>query len=542
MHIRERPPLRLHVDLETPSGKHYRWGEDEPNPANVPSGLRFSDTMPGGFETCDCTLPRKPGIDYSDLERLSTLTVYGPGGETTGEYRLERAPRTSGDEMAVSPSAVGWQAHLEDDKSAVAAYVHQDASHWGESLLDRKASLSLSSIGIAEFRHEVQPGGLLCPLPNQALPTFVISEAWWLGPSGLRVAKVMYSGTFASFPGGWIQGFITSDQANGNDETVPSVVTTTLDETMRTATLTNRRYVLHKVYSNGNAATPAVGAYVRIDKLAVYGDHGLTTHAVSGGPDGVLASDVVVHAVGTWAPLLAIKSDSIQPSGFVISHFAFLEATTAGEIVRQATRFGLQDWGVWDNKEFVWHQRGARGRRWRARISPAQLQETGPQLDKLWESVIVQYQDVDGSTRTVGPPSSGADTESSDLKDDDPDNPANKRGVIRRDLLQMGVSTAAAATEVGRRFLEEQKLLDRSGQARLVGHVEDDRGVLHPYWKVRAGDYISFVDAADTSYRRIVKTDKDHSSRTCSVDLDAPPEGLQALLERLGVVLVPLGL
>jgi hypothetical protein len=50
------------------------------------------------------------------------------------------------------------------------------------------------------------------------------------------------------------------------------------------------------------------------------------------------------------------------------------------------------------------------------------------------------------------------------------------------------------------------------------------------------------VDANDSSYRRIVKTDKSRSDRSCSIDLDAPPEGLQSLLERLGVVLVPLGL
>ena len=40
--------------------------------------------------------------------------------------RLERAPRVSGDQMAVSPAAVGWQAHLEDDKSAVEIYVDRD--------------------------------------------------------------------------------------------------------------------------------------------------------------------------------------------------------------------------------------------------------------------------------------------------------------------------------------------------------------------------------------------------------------------------------
>jgi hypothetical protein len=39
-----------------------------------------------------------------------------------------------------------------------------------------------------------------------------------------------------------------------------------------------------------------------------------------------------------------------------------------------------------------------------------------------------------------------------------------------------------------------------------------------------------------------VKVDRNHSERAAGIDLDAPPEGLQALLERLGVVLVPLGI
>lgn len=104
------------------------------------------------------------------------------------------------------------------------------------------------------------------------------------------------------------------------------------------------------------------------------------------------------------------------------------------------------------------------------------------------------------------------------------------------------VSTPAAATEVGRRFLAESKQLDRSGSAKLVGYVEDDRGVVHPFHHVRAGDTISFVDASDTSERRIIRASHDFESRTCSVDLDAPPAGIDALLQRLGVVLVPLSL
>ena len=61
-------------------------------------------------------------------------------------------------------------------------------------------------------------------------------------------------------------------------------------------------------------------------------------------------------------------------------------------------------------------------------------------VERLYESVIVQYQDVDGSTRTVGPPGSGANVEDAGLADDDTDNPAVRLGITKRALLTMGVA------------------------------------------------------------------------------------------------------
>jgi hypothetical protein len=146
------PPLRLHVEAVTPDGKRYRWGSDEPDPQNVPAGLRFSSTMPGGFETMDCVLARKPGPvgETADLDRLSTLLVKGPGGAIGGEYRLERTPRTSGDQMSISPSAVGWQAHLDDNKGASIIYFDRELAGWGSPARQRVLNLiagSFNSLG-----------------------------------------------------------------------------------------------------------------------------------------------------------------------------------------------------------------------------------------------------------------------------------------------------------------------------------------------------------------------------------------------------------
>lgn len=538
--------------MRTPSGRSYRWADDEPNSESIPGGLRHSSTMPGGFESMDVTLPRKSGVDYSDLERLSTLRILGASGEVDGEYRLERAPRVSGAQMAITPSAAGWQAHLEDNKSAREIIVDRNlAGSWqGPSVQHQLNGLSTG---------ERRDGGASAPDADTGEPAFKtsVTGAWdaaalpasqgWYDAKGLAIGSLYYAWKIgspinpANTSWSWDANLTASDIGGAADTSGNLRAAGPAAGTLAATAL--RKFALIKL------AYAAAGGVAGLEYplfwtcLAVYGDHGLPKRGAADftNAQGFYGSDVIAHIVQKWAPLLVID-DSIQASLFVIEHLVFTEPTTAAEMIRQTTRFGLQDWAVWEDRTFWWHERGVCGRRWRARISPAQLEETGPQVDRLWESVIVQYQDVDGSTRTVGPSGSGADTISDTLKDPDPDNPANQLGIIRRDLLVMGVGTARSATEVGRRFLEEQKLLDSSGRAQLVGYVEDDHGVLHPYSRVRAGDQISFPDASDTSYRRIVRADHSRTSRTCSIDIDAPPEGLAALLERLGVVLVPLGL
>jgi hypothetical protein len=257
----------------------------------------------------------------------------------------------------------------------------------------------------------------------------------------------------------------------------------------------------------------------------------------------VFPSDVITHAIRTWAPVIKVPTDNVTTSGVAISHLTWVEPTTVADMISTANRFELYDWAVWEGPAFWYYPRGGRGRSWRARVAPAELQEHGPDIQRVWNGVIVRYQDVDGTTKTVGPVGSNADQETVVCQDDDPENPANQRGIRRWDLLDMGgTSVVLEAALVGQVFLSQAKLLDTSGQAQLVGYVEDDKGVIWPASHVRAGDYISFVDASDTSSRRIVKASYDHSSRTTSIDLDAPPDGLSALLERLQVVLVPLGL
>lgn len=553
--IREGPPIRMHVVVTTPGGRKYRWGDDEPRPENIPTGLRFSDTMPGGFESMDVTLARKVGSDYADLERLSTIQVLGASGDIAGEYRLERVPRTSGNQMAISPSAVGWSAHLEDDKSAKEIYVDQNLSNWQGPSAQRKINLDGSYRMIdpstAPDRTTNSKAFLTTAVSGNWIVTAKPAAEAWYNANGIPIGHLDFSwkknANIDAADANWHWDarleiddvtFSGGDGGSNLRAVGPGIAGTVA------ATASNRVFaVLRLVHGAANAGADNVEYDLYWTMVAVYGNHGIPVGGVATATEaqGLLASSIVQHAVNRWAPRLRTPVGSIEGSGFLVPHLAFLEPTTAGEIVRQATRFGLQDWAVWENMIFYWHSRGARGRKWRARIAPSQLEETGPQVERVWNGIIVQFQDVDGSTKTIGPEGSYSTVTSGALLDYDPENPANKAGIRRWDILQTGVSTAAAAEQIGLRFLEESRRLDSSGRARFVGTVEDDRGVKHPYWRVRAGDAVSFIDAADSSYRRIVKTEKTVSDRTCSIDIDAPPEGLQALLERLGAILIPIG-
>lgn len=548
--VRERPPLRLTIDAQTPGGQHYRWATDERQPSSVPNGLSFGSTMPGGFESMSCTLPRDPTVSYSDLDRLTTLTIRDAALKIVGQYRLEGAPRVSGDQMSVSPNAVGWQAHLEDDKSVQEIYIDQDLSAWTEMIDTRRAAF----LGIAYAFGDlaVEPGGassLKMTLTGEWTVGQVI-EAWYDAGS-VGVGQLVWSrssdATTGSQPSALFVFTGNSADETGNTFDGSGDMQIAAEDSEIAATIlptANRRYVMFQWMHQAN--NPSTEQYMSfVFYVHVFGRHGLT--AQGSYPDwGLYASDVISNAITRWAPALTVPPDGITSSGFSIPQLVFKEATTVADVISTANRFTLFDWAVWEyegSPAFYYHPRGARGKAWRARVAPAELSEHGSDISRLWNGVLVRYNDVDGTSRTVGPPGSYCDDTDEVLEDDDPLNPATQRGIKRWDLLDMGgVSTLAGATEVGRRFLIESQRLDTSGQARLVGYVEDDSGVLWPAHHVRAGDTISFVDAHDTSARRIVRADYSHDDRTTSIDLDAPPDSLATLLERLQVVLIPLGL
>lgn len=558
--VREYPPLQLSVNVATPSGYTQRWGHDDPNPNRAFSGLGFSTTVPGGFEHCDMTLTRDPQLGYPDLDELETLDVRGAGGRVAWEGRLESTPRVSGDHMQISPGAVGWQSHLTDDGSASMIYIDRSLSRWSAMSLTRQIALANLGDNISQFNFAAQQD------PTSGAPgIFMSTEGPMIGFPTAEIAydagqgnKIAIFRVFAvtTLGFGWPDAnnrnfFYAMDNLDGGGS-VQLVAFNPNAPTSGSWTLANAKRVLDIQHQYNSASAGAAGTtYGLAYKLpSVIGDHGLALQGATTDVDGFLASDIVRHAIAKWAPRLATMFagvSTITPSSFTIQHLVFLGPTNAAEILKQASRFDLQDWAVWEGPTFWWYPRNSvpPGKQWRARVGPSQLNQAGPQVDRIWNGVIVQYADVAGVTRTVGPPGSGADVTDASLQDNDPTSPPNMFTPVLKRWTQLnmnGTSVSGAAIKVGQIFLAQSKIANQGGSAILTGYVQDDKGVNWPAWMVRGGDQISFVDARDTSYRRIVSTNYSDDSKVNSITLDNPPDSLQAILERLQVVLVPIGI
>lgn len=550
--VMERPPLALEVGIETPDGMFARWGaDDQARPENQPQGLSLSTAMPGGFDTAGCTLARDPRRAYPDAKPLSKFQARGLGGGTVAwEGRLEQLSDTGGNTSALTPQAVGYQAALDDDNSAAMIFIDQMYGGWGDPPLPQQIALLANPYVLGSPSTGADPTGnprLVMEIDDSVAGQQMQAQAWYdAGVAGL-IQKIYYAmtrGHGISNASPWFEAasIIAYDGTTVTTEVTSGNLIGGTSSGVITASTPSRYGVVVHAYTGSPAG--AGGQYQSYWQVAVVGNHGLPVKGAWPGSLGLLASDIIGYAVATWAPEIGVSAESVQPSVFVIPQLAYMSPTTASQMIKDAAQYELLDWAVWEGPTLWCNPFGtsAKTRNWRARVGECQLQEAGQDVSRLFNGVLVTFTAADGTTQTVGPPGSTAQTTDPTLQDTDPENQANQAGIRRWATLSMGTSTPAGAITTGQQYLLAQKQLDLSGQASLVGHVQDDRGVWWPAWMVRAGDTLTIADAADTTPRRIVSTSYDAPSVTNTVQLNQPPDQIGALLQRLSVALAPLQL
>jgi hypothetical protein len=548
---REYPPDDLYCFVEPPKGQRSRWAADESLTENVITGLRLADEMPGGDKEGSWVFARDPRASWSDLSPFSDITVKGAGGEEVAHYRLDRTPESDGDHMAITGEAVGWSKALEDDNAIIGpGFIDSDLSKWGDPSTARRKQLievgirlmAAMSVGTSS----ADPEDVLGSIVNDFTNVTTVAEDTEAGEAdydsgGVDIGALLYH-FLGDLAGGEISASWESDAALGASDTAFTVSGSDHDTSADVATFLDAPgpgYKFARLRNRLNAASEGTDLKrIFAWQAKVLGLHGLDLQGTW--PNvGYTVSQMLGWAIPCFTCLEA-RPEDLEDLGYVIEQAWFSDPGPMSQVVQELTKYELLDWFVFGCKRFKLKRPGTYGRRWQAYAGPFSLQEQGFDASRSWKEILVVGQDVTGRQLSVGAIGSGATVETPALEITDPGHPAVQAAeaygpnFIRRDRLDLrGISTPARMIEVGEIWLREANRLNRSGSATFSGYLMDDKGVMRPVSHVRAGDEVRFPDASDTSYRRIVRRSYEHDARTCTVDLDAPPAGLQALLERL---------
>lgn len=546
---RQLPPDKIAMRIDLPNGAANRWAEDEPNPENVISDIELNDEMPGGYSSASGTLARDPRIDYPDIEEYGDVKFYQPGVNVVWQGSLDKGPDTTGDQKSITPSFLGYQSILEDNQAVQVGFIDCDLSKWGDISTQRRLNiLNVPALLSGSSNVGLKDAGEYSPGIQQSIEEVGTNQRYVevvYFAAGIILGKVRYTASAQGMTteANWsrIVGLHDTDIATTESDDYKDMKVGSGSNLTLAATTSTRKYARLTTRYLQTPALTAIASTANWLNVKVLGNHGLFEQGEW--PNiGFTAKQMLEYLIQNYGQPLEVDPDYIEEDGFIIPQAWYETASTVADISKDIMKYALMDWFVYHGKRFEYRQPGVYGKFWRANAAASNLQEVGIDSQRLWRSIVVQYQDVDGSTRTVGPPGSGATYTSAQLEITDPQNPAVQAERTRRDIIDMGgISTAAVAIEIGVRFLEEAQLLNRAGSATLAGYVMDDKGILWPAACVKSGDWISFVDAADTSYRKIVNKSYKHNERSAEIDLDAPPSGLEALLERLQVGLISLG-
>ena len=568
LYVLERAdPRNLSVNITAASGRMFRWGPDESSSDNVPAGVNITTQMPGGFGAFSCSLKRRPDITYYDFDRFAPCTVTGAGGALTAfDGYLSSRPMDRGDSYSFTPSAIGWSGALKDDPSFSMVYIDRRLSKWGQMSLIRQQNIAaLGNYSIGFFPTVVtvsQAGNPALTMVASGPFTRPISEAYYDAGANNTIARIQASDVNQL-------GYGSTDTNAGTfigttpDDSVSTDSGTTIysggdhGAVVTTPTAWRFGFIQHLYSYTGSAGAAGTNYGVEISNLAVIGNHGLPQYAgptgsINSRDDGFYGGDIVADIVTRAAPLLSVTRGTtgavVYTDNFVVPHLAFNTPVDGDTAIQQLNQYYLYDYGVYENKAFFWLPPGS-GRQWHLRVGDGvKLSDQGPQIETAFNGVVVQYTDPAGAQRYVGPPGYNGDkdpvsgaTSSSALQDTSSTNPVNQYGRKRWSLLQMGTTTWQGAVTVGSIFLQTAGQRPTSGTATVMGFARDSSGRDWPCWMIRAGDTVVFDDTNDQSARYVLNTSYAHDSLINTLTLDAPPNKLDWLLQRLGLSISAIG-
>jgi hypothetical protein len=543
----EHPPSKLAVIVKAPDGTPIgRWAEDEAKVENVLGNLTKSGEMPGGHHELGCVLARDPKQSYPDLGLFSRIELQGAGGEVLWSGGLRQLPESDGDHIAIEPKAVGDKQLLEDDETVVGpGFINSDLSKWTGPSTTRRLNLNA-----ANFPHQ-QDASVTPDAQDEAALHMEVQGSWaspviptceaWFDGQGVDIGAVL---------GNWVNGssdtkFLLSanfcDDDVGTDlEGTGDIYATATGLLATTASVPRPFAYLDWNYTTTPAGLDGQSFSVDLINLKVLSWIAQTTLALQGEwPNvGFLAKQMLPFI----ADLASLTTDPelLEDDGFIIPQAWFDAPGTPMSKLIEITKYGQLDWFIFNDGILQNRFPGTYGRRWRLQPGAGTPKNSGQDAGRVLDAITVSYQDVDGTTKTIGPAGSGATFLDDRLRIFDERNAAVAAGRPKRKLLALnGVCTAELALQVGIRFLEEAANLAQSGEVQISGYVQSESGAWYPSAYVQPGDYVA--DPGTTNYRKVTAPSYAHDSKTASCSIGAPPEGLGQIEARFNARLIELG-
>lgn len=543
---------RLAMVLSTPDGGGKRWADDEPDVENIPIDLQLSSSIPGGDADLSCAFLRDMVARHRDLRNRNRLVVQGPGAEDVWRGFLAKTPETK---TQVSPAAVGDVGKLKGDPTLRMIPVDRDLSHWKGISAARELALLSALMNYGDAATGVDPtDGLAALIFDLTAPWGAAGkaiEAYYDAGAGLNVAQIFWERISKSnappSPSGTFEFFLSvcDDDKSTNLESSADQQTVNEDTDAAgfyTPTTPRRWGRLRWRFPEVLAGTTSFKSFVR--KLAVIGGEVPTVIDPATGTPGVLGPDVLRAILNKTGGGITYDADSIEADEFIVPHLAWLEAITSEQGILDLNRFFRNLWGVYSGK-LRWASPETFGDLWHVRRDEgADPQFNGPDSDQEFNGVIVKYDDaLTGVRGIVGPPGSGlvgpSGLSTATLLDDDPYLPLNEWGERKWAVVEAGLTSEAGAIRLGELFLAGLRARSTSGSIEIgAWQVYDDVGARYPAWAPKAGDRIVVDDEQNPVQRLLVEASYKHAGRTSSLTLDSPPDALEALQERLQVVLV----
>jgi len=448
------------------------------------ASLRFSNSDPGGFETCSFSLPV-----FVDTPRVGGVVKIFDGVSVVWEGRVEEPGGSSSYGYAThSVAAVGFGAALKDNPYAM-IYVDRDLGSW-------QGMPRLRQIISATVGENNQGSGTVIPDVTNGMPALSMkmqgawtnsqatAQSWYDAGQLCKVARLYVDQSEVRDVVSWLMYYraIDGEDVNVGLDEIPggtaiggSIV---LDLTPTTA----RRRVFAQMYV-GLAYPGDDYSEVHLRNLTVMGDHGLPRRGSA--PYGLYTSDIVRHALAQEPSI--VPGVITEATSYVVPHAVYKDPVFPEQVIEDMTKLMGWHWGVWESRSIF---SDAPRLDFRppptyatAVVSMADMAEVqfGNRLTDIYNVAQVSYSDAGGSRGSVSVVS---------------DSNLMPEGMTRTLKIDMGTASAGAARVVGENALALADAGNRGvGSCTLPRMVASTGGGRRPAHKLRAGiDRLKITD------------------------------------------------